>query len=116
VHDALRTKLKGSKDIVAAQRTADRAWAQGLPETQALDWVRKNSEGQAREHALSLLRSQFNDQEAAKTRYEQDEQENARAAFNDGGLAALTRRDFLLSQWQTQWPVNANVDRIVALD
>jgi hypothetical protein len=72
--------------------TADRAWAQGLPETQALDWVRKNSEGQEREHALSLLRAQFNDQEAAKTRYEQDEQENARAAFNDGGLAALTPR------------------------
>lgn len=90
VHDALRNKITATKDLVAAQRLADDIWSRGLSETEALAAVRKEAEGQTREHALALLRQQFNDQEAAVKRRQQATVEEARAAFNAGGIRALT--------------------------
>lgn len=90
MHDELQRRITATTDIRVAQRASDDIWNRGLSETEALAAARKELDGPSREHALSLLRQQFNDQEAAVARAQTQQVQAANAAFDEGGYAALT--------------------------
>jgi len=93
VHDAINTKLTTGRDVTAAQNAADDIWSRGLPEAKALAAAREETEGQTREHTLSLLRQQFSDQEQAVARERTAQIEAARARFSEDGIRGLTPTD-----------------------
>lgn len=81
--DGIRNKINGARDLDAAQRSADEIYARyPNDEIAALAAARKENTGQQREHALSLLRQQYADQEQAVARADKAGLESARSSFN----------------------------------
>lgn len=92
VIDGLRSKIDTGRDLETAQQLADNIWARGLTREAALTAARKEAPlGQARQHTLSLLGQQYDEQDAAVNRQRADTLASARAAFDEpGGIRNLT--------------------------
>lgn len=90
VWNELNKTVKLGDDLVQAQKLADDIWNKGLRKSAAFDAARKGAEGEVRERALTLLRQRDAEQEALINDAKQAAVDRAVAAFNDGGLGALT--------------------------
>lgn len=90
VWDQLNKAVKLGDDTLRAQQVADDIWNRGLRNTDAFDAARKESEGDVRERALTLLRQRQQERDAMVDDAKAAAVDRAVAAFNDGGLGALT--------------------------
>jgi len=90
IWDQLSKTVKTSDTLAQAQRLADDIWGRGLRGTKAYDAARAEAEGEVRERALTLLRTRQQEQDKAVDDYTKIVVDRAVAAFNEGGLAALT--------------------------
>lgn len=90
VWDTLNKTVKLGDDLIQAQQLADEIWNKGLRNNAAFDAARQGAEGDKRERALTLLRQRQAEQDAVVNDAKQAAIDRALAAFNEGGLGALT--------------------------